>query len=613
MTAAASAAVLAPGGAASIASAATTGAADTVFMGGSVITMDGRRRVAKAMAVARGRIVYVGDRAGVRDWIGSRTEVVDLAGGAVMPGIHDGHVHPLYAGRLLSQCSLGYLSLTVDEMRAMIQDCLNETADQESDGWLQVADWDLQSMKPAGLPIVKSILDVLQTQRPIIVRSTDGHNALVNTRALAIANVSSSTPDPVDGTIVRDGQGNPTGHLIDGAIGLVERFVPEPTFDEDLASMRTALGVLAARGVTTLNDAFTWDYHVRVYDSLRRSDELTARVHCDLLLERAAADDLPGTMAYFNDVRRRFSRPDLAVRTVKIFEDGVMEHPIQTAGLLEPYLVEVNGQWVPGPSRGPIYFERQVLKDSVTALDADGWRVHTHAIGDRAVRVALDAYQAARTANGDNDLRHAIAHLQLVDPADLKRFAKLGVLPNMQLQWAERDAFTMDALKDYIGRERWLRIYPSGSLLAAGARLAGGSDWPVDPTSPFDAIQQAVTRTGPFPAPYDKPLNPAESIPLGDAMAMHTNGTAFQLHQDRVTGSLEVGKAADVIVLDQDPTAVPIDQVRFTQVQRTFLKGSTVFEASSAPTTVTRRMKVDRAASAAGIRRRGLTGPGGCC
>ena len=266
MSAAGAAAVLAPG-ARALAKTATSGPADTVFLGGSVITMDGRRRIAKAMAVSYGRIVYVGGVTGARDWIGARTEVVDLAGGAVMPGIHDGHVHPLYAGRLLQQCSLGYLPLTVDEMRAMIQTCLDDTVDQEPDGWLPVADWDLQSMTPSGLPIVKEILDVLQTQRPIIVRSTDGHNALVNSRALQIAGVTASTPDPIDGTIVRDGQGNPTGHLIDGAIGLVEQYVPEPTFDQDVASMRTALGVMAARGVTTLNDAITWDYHCSIYEA----------------------------------------------------------------------------------------------------------------------------------------------------------------------------------------------------------------------------------------------------------------------------------------------------------------------------------------------------------
>ncbi|HSH34463.1 MAG TPA: amidohydrolase [Actinomycetota bacterium] len=612
MSAAGAAAVLAPG-ARALAKTATSGPADTVFLGGSVITMDGRRRIAKAMAVSYGRIVYVGGVAGARDWIGARTEVVDLAGGAVMPGIHDGHVHPLYAGRLLQQCSLGYLPLTVDEMRAMIQTCLDDTVDQEPDGWLPVADWDLQSMTPSGLPIVKEILDVLQTQRPIIVRSTDGHNALVNSRALQIAGVTASTPDPIDGTIVRDGQGNPTGHLIDGAIGLVEQYVPEPTFDQDVASMRTALGVMAARGVTTLNDAITWDYHCSIYEALRSAGELTARVHCDLVLDREPADDMASAIAYFDDVRATYDRRNLTVRTVKIFEDGVMEYPIQTAGLLKPYRVKENGQWVPGPSRGPIYFERPVLKHAVTELDAAGYRVHIHAIGDRAVRVALDGYQAALEANGDSDKRHTIAHLQLVDPTDLPRFAELGVLPCMQLQWAERDAYTMEALKRYLGQERWSRIYPSGSLAAAGALVTGGSDWPVDPSGPFDAIQQAVTRQGPFGGKYEPPLNPDQGVPLMDALAMHTNGTAFQLHQEGKTGSIEVGKAADVIVLDQDPTAVPIDQVRFTQVQRTFMGGESVFEAGAASKSVERVLKADKAAATAGVRRRGLASHGGCC
>lgn len=613
-TAASAAAVLAPGGATALAKAATaSGNADTIFRGGSVITMDRHRRVASVMAVKNGKIVFVGDEFGARQFMGRGTEVVDLAGGAVMPGIQDGHVHPLYAGRLLNQCSLGYLPLTVDEMRDMIQAGLDATVDQEPDGWLPVADWDLQGMRPPGVAIVKEILDVLTTQRPIIVRSTDGHNALVNTRALTIANVTKDTPDPIDGTIVRDAQGNPTGHLIDGAIGLVEQYVPEPSFEQDVASMQTALGVLAARGVTTLNDAITWDYHCSVYEAIRAQGGLTARVHCDLVLDRADADDMAASIAYFDEVRRTYDRPELTVRTVKIFEDGVMEYPIQTAGLLDPYRVKKNGKWVPGPSRGPIYFERKVLKDSVTALDAAGWRVHIHAIGDRAVRVALDGYEAARQANGDSDKRHTIAHLQLVDPADLPRFAELGVLPCMQLQWAERDAYTMEALKRYIGKERWERIYPSGSLMAAGATVTGGSDWPVDPSGPFDAIQQAVTRQGPFGGKYEPPLNPDQGVRLMDAIAMHTNGTAFQLHQERFTGSLTVGKAADVIVLDQDPLAVPIDQVRATQVQRTFLRGETVYRVDEAPAAVRRLMRADAAAAAAGVRRRGLAQHGGCC
>ena len=313
-----------------------------------------------------------------------------------------------------------------------------------------------------------------QTQRPIIVRSTDGHNALVNSRALQIAGVTASTPDPIDGTIVRDGQGNPTGHLIDGAIGLVEQHVPEPTFDQDVDSMRTALGVMAARGVTTLNDAITWDYHCSIYEALRTGGELTARVHCDLVLDREPADDMANAIAYFDDVRATYDRRNLTVRTVKIFEDGVMEYPIQTAGLLKPYRVKENGQWVPGPSRGPIYFERSVLKHAVTELDAAGYRVHIHAIGDRAVRVALDGYQAALEANGDSDKRHTIAHLQLVDPADLPRFAELGVLPCMQLQWAERDAYTMEALKRYLGQERWSRDLPVGQ---PGRRRCAGDRW----------------------------------------------------------------------------------------------------------------------------------------
>jgi predicted amidohydrolase YtcJ len=290
-----------------------------------------------------------------------------------------------------------------------------------------------------------------------------------------------------------------------------------------------------------------------------------------------------------------------------------MEYPIQTAALLRPYLIEVDGEWVPGPSRGPLYFEPDVLRRTVTELDANDWQIHIHAIGDRAVRAALDAYEAARNANGSNHHRHVIAHLQLVHTDDVPRFAELDVIPNMQLQWAERDPYTMEALKRYIGKERWSRQYPARSMRDEGAFLAAGSDWPVDPSGPFDAIQQAVTRTGPFPGKYAKPLNPDEGIKLPEAIELHTTHAAFQLHQEGVTGSLEIGKDADMIQLDQDPLAVPIEEVRSTTVLRTFLEGETVYDASSVSAAVRGLLEADRRLAAIGGRRRALSPGPGCC
>ena len=308
LTAASAAAVMAPGGATAFAKTAAAGSrrADTVLRGGSVITVDGRRSIAEAMAVKDGRIVFVGDAYDVNDFIGRRTEVVELDGRAVMPGIHDGHVHPLYAGQYLLQCSLEYLPLTVPEMQAMIQDCLDETSAEEPDGWLKVADWELQLMKPPGLSVTKAILDVLQTARPIVVHSADGHNTLTNSRGLAIAGITAATPDPVDGVIVRDAQGQPTGLLIDGAQGLVDAVVPQPTFDEDVTALKTAVDVLNARGVTSINDAAVYGYILKLYDDLRQRDQLTVRANTSIVLERAGADDMAATLAYYDHLRRKF-------------------------------------------------------------------------------------------------------------------------------------------------------------------------------------------------------------------------------------------------------------------------------------------------------------------
>jgi predicted amidohydrolase YtcJ len=235
----------------------------------------------------------------------------------------------------------------------------------------------------------------------------------------------------------------------------------------------------------------------------------------------------------------------VTIRTVKMFFDGVIEHPTQTAAL-EPYRVnkgtERNPRWVPGKSRGPTYFRQRVADQAIAALDAAGWQVHVHAIGDRAVRSALDAFEAARKRGGNTDNRHTITHLELIDPSDFRRFGRLGVLASMQLHWAERDSYTVDALAPYIGRRRWRWVYPAGSLARAGATLCGGSDWPVDPLLPFRQIEIAVNRTADeVYEGYPKPLWRKEGLTLRASIAMHTRHSAFQLHQSQTTGRIREG------------------------------------------------------------------------
>jgi predicted amidohydrolase YtcJ len=258
---------------------------------------------------------------------------------------------------------------------------------------------------------------------------------------------------------------------------------------------------------------------------------------------------------------------------VKVFADGVMEYPAQTAALLSPYL-DANGE--PTSTKGELYFDPERFASLVQKLDAAGLTVHIHAIGDYAVRASLDAFAAARKANGDRDNRHQIAHLQLVDSADFPRFKELGVFADMQLEWAKRDPSTEGPIEPYLGPARYRDLYPAGSLHAAGATIIGGSDWDVSSYNPFRALQTAVTRAG---GKGQTPLNIDERIPLTTAIDAYTINAAYAMKQDQTTGSLEPGKRADLVVLDRDILSIDPETIQDTKVLATYLDGRLVYYA----------------------------------
>lgn len=291
-------------------------------------------------------------------------------------------------------------------------------------------------------------------------------------------------------------------------------------------------------------------------------------------------------------IRNHFKgHPLVRADAVKIFSDGVIEYPTQTAAMIQPYL---DGNGKATDNYGGRYFAQDVLNRYVTRLDKEDFTVHVHSIGDFTTHAVLDAFQAAQTANGVRDNRHQIAHLQIVDPADFPRFAKLGVFANMQLFWAMPDIYSMDAVAPYISPERHRYMYPAGSLKAAGATLVGGSDWPVDalpgdpmPNTPLSASQVAITRANPY---ADDPhvgevLHLEETVTLDDMLAAYTINAARALHQEATTGSIEVGKLADLVVLAQDPHKVAAAKLSTLQVRTTVFDGQVVYQASGAAKT----------------------------
>jgi predicted amidohydrolase YtcJ len=362
--------------------------------------------------------------------------------------------------------------------------------------------------------------------------------------------------------------------LIDGG-DLVGGDSPGPTIEERAALTEAVLKDMSTFGITSLMDARVdpaeeGEVWRRLYDT----GKLDMRVRMAIEVDDPD-DDSDKAVAQLveaskhGDVDPNFLRAGV----VKVFADDVMEYPAQSAALLAPYF-DAHGKRT--KSEGKLKFDPKRFAGLVRKLDAEGLSMHVHAIGDRAVRATLDAFAAARPTNDNKNNRHQIAHLQLVDPADFPRFKKLGVIADMQFEWAQREPATEQALEPYLGPDRYRHVYPAGSLHAAGATIIGGSDWDVSSYNPFRAFQTAVTRSG---GREQKPLNIEERIPLTTAVDAYTINAAFALKQERTTGSLEAGKRADLIVLDRDIFAVDPYTIADTKVLATYLDGRLIYSA----------------------------------
>jgi len=573
-----------------------------VILGGHVFTGT-RQRGAEAVAIgADGRIIAVGSNREIRSLADGRTEILHAGGATIMPGIHDGHMHALPAAEQAMNPSLHNASLTVADLQATLQGFLDASSDKEPDGWLQVTDWSPVGLLPTGTVADRAMLDALSTTRPIYLQGSDFHNSWVNSRALALAGIDRNTPDPAGGEIVRDGAGDPTGLLKDNAQWMVAGVIPPPSDAELEAAYRDAFAYLLSQGITSIMDAASSEDSLAWYEHLLATGMIAQQVTPALVISNELTKHPRHALEWLHGLRKQYGDvPGMHVSTVKVFVDGVMEYPAQTAALLDPYLDE-NGK--PTTNRGDLYLTSSEYQRLAVLVDKAGWQMHSHAIGDRAVRVALDAYEAAVNANGRKarSHRHTIAHLELVHPDDYPRFARTGTLASMQLQWAVRNIWTLGALRPFIGEERFHRLYPAGSLERAGARLVGGSDWPVDPLSPFNQIATAIDRT----AEPTGPLLPGQALSRASSLAMHTRGSAFQLHEGN-RGVIAPGKVADLVVTDRDLQSSGPNAIRSASVQLTLVGGKVVYDADS----VTGRRAAQRGAPYAGAKT--VTQRHACC
>ena len=508
-----------------------------------------------------------------------------------MPGIVDGHMHPLQAGTQLLKCGLDYASLTVAEFQARVQKCLDESAADEPDEWLEVVNWFQENMRPAGVTTSRATLDVLKTRRPIIVRSSFGHTVLANTRALQLANINADTKDSVGGKIWRDASGDPTGVLEDAAFAVFASLLPQPTAADNVAAAEAALKAMRAQGITTFLDAIAPDEDLAAFATVRKAGSLTARAHFAPRIEPSEASDPAAAVARVTAAAKQYDEgaitraPGITVRNAKLFLDGVIAAPALTGAVLEPYGVNAGTiaqpNWVAGSSRGPaVYFTPPQLATLLVALGKAGIDPHMHADGDAAVRAALDAAETLRREMPKADIRPAIAHDEIVDPSDYPRFRELDVTAVLSFQWGKPAGDTL-GLVGYFTPERMQRLEPAGLLAAAGARIAFGSDWPVDPLNEWFALKVGVTRTNTPDAPpeYRGRLGDDPGLSRQAVLEAATINAAYELHQDDVTGSLAIGKFADLIVLDRNPLTIPAEDIANVRVLETVVGGVTVHRA----------------------------------
>ena len=548
-------------------SISTTQDAELLMLNGKVYTVNHEQSWAEAIAITDGRIIWVGNSEEANQWQGEGTRTIDLGGKMVLPGFQDIHIHPVHSGVSYQQCAL----FDVEGVE-LLQERIKQCAESEPGEWIRGGGWLVTNFAPSGLPD-KKLLDEIVPDRPVALKSSDGHSMWVNSLALELAGIHADTQDPAGGRIDRyPNSTEPSGSLQEtSAMNLVHIVEPELTQKELEAGLAYSRDHLHSLGITAVQDAMLKltpgdaYFGLPAYLALEERGELNLHVinamywQNDISLE----EQLPAFLK-----ARDESTPYIHNTAIKIWQDGVIE--TETAALLEPYLNR-GDQCV-----GELLNEPAVLNEAVTALDAAGFQIHFHAIGDRAIRSAFDSIQAAREANGKHDNRHHISHIQLFSPEDIPRFAELDVVANFQPLWAIEDGYITDLTIPRIGEERGKFLYPIGSVQRTGARVAFGSDWYVTSANPLDGIEAAVTRLDPD-GKTDEPLGENEEINLAQAIENYTLNSAYVNFLDVDTGSIEIGKLADIIVLDRNLFDVPASEINQVRVIATLFRGELVF------------------------------------
>ena len=534
-------------------------AADLAIVNGKVHTIDDQNRVAQAVAIAGNTILKVGTDDEIKRVTGPKTRIIDAHGATVAPGFNDSHVHFLSGGRSLSDVDLAGLTTlpqVQDKIRAF-------AAGKPADAWIKGRGW-LYSPFPNGSP-TRQQLDAVVPDRPAVMTCYDGHSVWVNSKVLELAGITSATKDPVNGLIVRDASGQPTGHLKESAADLISHVMPKATDADKRAALKAAVAHANRSGITSIQNAGGALEEMAIYDAAQKAGELTVRAYLATSarpgITEADADRMDALWKQYGD------DPTLHTGIVKLYADGVIES--RTAAMLAPY----EGT----KSAGTPNYSVDDLNRIVAMFDKRGWQIQIHAIGDRAIRMSLDAIEKAAAANPApaRGRRHRIEHIEAVSAADIPRFGRLGVIASQQPIHAAlgdaNQAVPSGPWPDAIGPERASRAWAWKSILTAGGRLTFGSDWPVAPLEPAQGIWLASTRVK---------ANKAEDqrLTIDQAIAGYTKWPAYASFEERRKGTLAPGMLADVVVLTGDITSTPIAAPGDVVVAATIFDGKVVYE-----------------------------------
>lgn len=538
--------------------------AELIFVDGRINTQNPSAPQAQALAIQDGRIVAMGDSQSVIQWQGTNTQVINLKGKMVLPGLIDSHIHSIEGALAMHACSMDDQKLSIAQLADKIRACDKQ---QPGNDWLQVL-----NVRGVGTTLDRHVLDTIIFHRPLWVVSTDAHVAWGNNKALELAGVDKHTLAPANGKISHDINGQPTGLFRDGATALVSKHIPPMPIQQRVDALSETLQQFHQAGITAFLEANSNAQSIETFCALYRQGKLSAMVTVALGSEGSAdAAELTRLL----NLKKQAEQCGVKADTIKLFADGVLEFPTQTAGLLSPYL-DVDGH--PTDNSGALYIPPSQLNQFSLMAAQQGFSLHVHAIGDGAVHEVLDAFAAVRQQLPDHKSRLSMAHLQLIEPGDYQRFAQLDVLASVQLLWAQPDEYSVDAIAPYLGETRQRLVYPAASLLQQGVTLAGGSDWNVSSFNPFAAIAIGVSRAN-ADEPSRGTLNVNEALTTEQLLTAYTLNAAKVLGLQDKIGSLQVGKQADLIVIDRpiDNTSKAED-IAATQVLLTLIKGQVVWE-----------------------------------